>query len=208
MKLIAAFAAAVMALVTCSCAPADAERGGVSRAEFEQVFPNHSSFYSYDGFMGGNPTFGSRRETAAFLANVHHETGGLMLTEEAPSRRSGYCDDSESYGCPAGHDAYYGRGPLQLSWNYNYKAAGEALERDLLNYPDLVSHSPDVAWATALWFWNTYVPHDADFGDTIRVINGLQECDGGNPAQVQSRIDAYLRITKILGVPAGDNLSC
>jgi hypothetical protein len=46
------------------------------------------------------------------------------------------------------------------------------------------------------------------FGETIRSINGSIECNGGNPAQVQSRIDKYTQITGILGVPAGDNLSC
>ncbi|MGW3202404.1 chitinase, partial [Streptomyces sp. NPDC001118] len=29
-----------------------------------------------------------------------------------------------------------------------------------------------------------------------------------NPAQVQSRVDAYQRFTQILGVAPGDNLSC
>jgi hypothetical protein len=56
-------------------------------------------------------------------------------------------------------------------------------------------------------------PHDAmvnqrGFGETIRSINGSIECNGGNPAQVQSRVDKYTQITGILGVPTGDNLSC
>jgi chitinase len=48
----------------------------------------------------------------------------------------------------------------------------------------------------------------AGFGETIRSINGSIECNGGNPAQVQSRVNAYLSFTSILGVPAGNNLSC
>jgi hypothetical protein len=46
------------------------------------------------------------------------------------------------------------------------------------------------------------------FGETIRSINGSLECNGGNPAQVQSRINAYNRFTSILGVSPGGNLSC
>ena len=76
-----------------------------------------------------------------------------------------------------------------------------------------------VAWKTGLWYWNTQsgpgtmTPHDAmvngrGFGETIRSINGSIECNGGNPAQVQSRIDAYQKITGILGVDPGGNLSC
>jgi predicted chitinase len=179
----------------------------VSRAEFEQIFPGHSGFYSYDGFVSAT-SFGSRREAAAFLANVYHETGGLTLTEEAPGRRSGYCDSSKSYGCPAGRDAYYGRGPIQLSWNYNYKAAGDALGLDLLNNPGLVARDPGAAWATAAWYWNNRVPHDATFGGTIDAINGAQECNGGNPTQVASRVSSYRRIADILGVSTGGNLSC
>ncbi len=76
-----------------------------------------------------------------------------------------------------------------------------------------------VSWKTALWYWNTQsgpgnmTPHramvdGAGFGETIRAINGSLECDGGNPGQVQSRIDKYRQFTGVLGVPAGDNLSC
>jgi hypothetical protein len=56
-------------------------------------------------------------------------------------------------------------------------------------------------------------PHDAminsrGFGETIRSINGSLECNGRNPAQVQSRIDAYQRFVQILGTTPGGNLSC
>ncbi len=56
-------------------------------------------------------------------------------------------------------------------------------------------------------------PHDAmvngrGFGETIRSINGSIECNGGNPAQVQSRVDKYRQITSILGVDPGANLYC
>ncbi|HEY8941839.1 MAG TPA: glycoside hydrolase family 19 protein, partial [Cellvibrio sp.] len=46
------------------------------------------------------------------------------------------------------------------------------------------------------------------FGETIRTINGSLECNGGNPAQVQSRINEYNRILQIIGGTAGNNISC
>ncbi|MFI8325301.1 glycoside hydrolase family 19 protein, partial [Streptomyces sp. NPDC085529] len=48
----------------------------------------------------------------------------------------------------------------------------------------------------------------AGFGQTIRSINGSLECDGRNPAQVQSRVTKYQQFTQILGVPTGPNLYC
>ncbi|MEU2062704.1 glycoside hydrolase family 19 protein [Streptomyces sp. NPDC013455] len=202
----------------------------VSEAQFNQMFPNRNSFYSYNGLtaaLGAYPAFANsgsdtvkKQEAAAFLANVSHETGGLVhIVEQNTANYPTYCDWSRPYGCPAGQAAYYGRGPIQLSWNFNYKAAGDALGIDLLNNPWLVQNDSAVAWKTGLWYWNTQTgpgtmtPHNAmvngaGFGQTIRSINGSLECDGKNPAQVQSRVDAYQRFTQILGVSPGTNLYC
>jgi predicted chitinase len=202
----------------------------VSEAQFNQMFPSRNSFYTYNGLtaaLSAYPGFAKtgsdtvkRQEAAAFLANVNHETGGLVyVVEQNTANYPHYCDASQSYGCPAGQAAYYGRGPIQLSWNFNYKAAGDALGIDLLHNPNLVQTDSSVAWKTGLWYWNTQsgpgtmTPHNAmvngaGFGQTIRSINGSLECDGRNPAQVQSRIDAYQRFVQILGTTAGSNLSC
>ncbi|MFI7539829.1 glycoside hydrolase family 19 protein [Actinoplanes sp. NPDC049599] len=202
---------------------------GVTEAQFQQMFPSRSTFYSYAGLtaaMGKFPTFAAvgddaarRREIAAFLANVDAESGGLLYVEEIDKAAWGnYCDGGQPYGCPAGRTAYHGRGPLQLSWNTNYKAAGDALGLDLLNDPDQVKNNASVAWQTALWFWmtqsgaGTTTPHAAitggGFGETIRSINGALECGGRNPGRVQARVTAYQRFTEVLGVAPGDNLSC
>ncbi|GAB2573078.1 chitinase [Streptomyces capparidis] len=202
----------------------------VSEAQFRQMFPNRNPFYTYQGLvaaLGAYPGFAGtgsdtvrKQEAAAFLANVNHETGGLVhVVEQNTANYPHYCDSGRPYGCPAGQAAYYGRGPIQLSWNFNYKAAGDALGIDLLNNPWLVQNDAAVSWKTALWYWNTQTgpgtmtPHDAmvngrGFGETIRSINGAMECDGRNPAQVQSRVSAYQRFTQLLGVTPGGNLTC
>ncbi|MGV9712234.1 chitinase [Gordonia sp. NPDC003424] len=178
----------------------------VSRAEFDRIFPNRSAFYTYDDFFR-YVHLGTRTQAAQFLANVHHESGGLTAIEEEPGRRSVYCDRTRPYGCPAGARQYYGRGPVQLSWNYNYEAAGKDLGVDLLNHPDLVSRDGALAWRTAEWFWRQ-VPAGASFADTIRIINGPMECGGKRPELVQSRVNAYLRISSILGVQPSGDLYC
>ncbi|WP_406095313.1 glycoside hydrolase family 19 protein [Streptomyces sp. NBC_01013] len=202
----------------------------VSEAQFNQMFPGRNSFYTYSGLtaaLSAYPGFANtgsdtvkKQEAAAFLANVSHETGGLVyVVEQNTANYPHYCDTSQSYGCPAGQSAYYGRGPIQLSWNFNYKAAGDALGINLLANPYLVEQDASVAWKTGLWYWNTQngpgtmtahnaMVNGAGFGETIRSINGSLECNGGNPAQVQSRIDKYQSFVQILGTTAGSNLSC
>ncbi|XQE80610.1 glycoside hydrolase family 19 protein [Streptomyces microflavus] len=202
----------------------------VSEAQFNQMFPSRNSFYTYSGLtaaLSAYPAFANtgstelkKREAAAFLANVSHETGGLVYIKEVnEANYPHYCDTSQSYGCPAGQAAYYGRGPIQLSWNFNYKAAGDALGINLLANPYLVEQNASVAWKTGLWYWNTQngpgtmtahnaIVNGAGFGETIRSINGSIECNGGNPAQVQSRINKFTQFTQILGTTTGSNLSC
>jgi predicted chitinase len=202
----------------------------VTEAQFNQMFPNRIAFYSYSALVDAAKKYGAftttgsdtvkKQEAAAFLANVNHESGGLVYTEELNQANWPlYCDRNQPYGCPAGQSAYHGRGPIQLSWNFNYKAAGDSLGIDLLNNPDRVKNEASIAYQTAVWYWmtqngpGTMTPHaamvnGAGFGETIRSINGSLECNGGNPAQVQSRVDAYNRFTSILGVSPGGNLYC
>ncbi|WNZ14045.1 glycoside hydrolase family 19 protein [Streptomyces sp. 11x1] len=214
----------------CESGPTNPSGFVVSEAQFNQMFPNRNSFYTYSGLraaMSAYPAFATmgsdtvkKQEAAAFLANVNHETGGLVhIVEQNTANYPTYCDWGRPYGCPAGQAAYYGRGPIQLSWNFNYKAAGDALGLNLLGNPWLVQNDAAVAWKTALWYWNTQTGpgtmtgHNAmvggaGFGHTIRSINGSLECDGKNPAQVQSRVSAYQRFVQILGTSAGGNLYC
>lgn len=99
----------------------------VSRSVFETMFPNRSGFYTYDALVAAAATFPGlattgdadtrKREVAAFLANVSHETGGLVYVEEIA--KGPYCDTSwgpAGCGCAPGKQ-YFGRGPIQLSWN-------------------------------------------------------------------------------------------
>ncbi|MFC1442359.1 glycoside hydrolase family 19 protein [Streptacidiphilus sp. N1-10] len=199
----------------------------VSEAQFDQMFPSRNSFYTYSGLVTalskypGFATTGSstvqKQEAAAFLANVSHETGGLVYINEV-DQSGNYCA-AESYGCPAGTYAYYGRGPMQISWNFNYEAAGNALGVDLLDNPGLVATDAAVSWETALWYWmtdtgpGTMTGHNAmvngaGFGQTIWAINGSIECNGGNTAEMQDRVNKYESYAAILGVSPGSNLTC
>jgi predicted chitinase len=180
---------------------------------FQAWFPNRNGFYTYANmckainkyppFATNADTTAKKREVAAFFANVARETGMLKYIDQINHD-------------PANGN-YWGRGPLQLTWDYNYKACGNAIGENLLGQPTLVSTDGAITWETALWFWMTNdgatgkTPHAAivggSFGGTIDAINGGLECNGPNEG-ANERIDHYQAFTQALGVDPGNALTC
>ncbi|KAJ7978675.1 Chitinase [Quillaja saponaria] len=183
-----------------------------------------------------------KREIAAFFGQTSHETtGGWPTAPDGPFawgycfirevNPSAYCDPSSiAYPCAPGKQ-YYGRGPIQLSWNYNYGQCGEALGLDLLNNPDLVATDPVISFKTAIWFWMTpqspkpschdviigeWIPSEVDklagrlpgYGTTTNIINGGLECGIGPDSRVENRIGFYKTYCDLFGIEFGDNLDC
>src|ERR1700748_57571 len=148
----------------------------LSKQQYERFFPHHHLLYTYEAFIKAAATFplfageGSpevrKRELAAFFAHAAHETTdggpespggayawGLVYTEEQGCG-DGHCTVYNSGGTspyhPAPGKSYYGRGPLQLSYAYNYGLAGVDLGLPLLEKPELVSHDGVTAFRAAL----------------------------------------------------------
>nr|BAC56863.1 chitinase [Dioscorea oppositifolia] len=180
-------------------------------------------FYTLSAFLeavSAYPGFGTKctdedrkREIAAYFAHVTHETGHLCYIEERDGHANNYCLESQQYPCNPNKE-YFGRGPMQLSWNYNYIDAGKELNFDGLNDPDIVGRDPILSFKTSLWYWIRkgvqYVILDPDqgFGASIRIINGGQECDGKNTAQMMARVGYYEQYCAQLGVSPGNDLTC
>ncbi|KAK9049846.1 hypothetical protein SSX86_031185 [Deinandra increscens subsp. villosa] len=180
-------------------------RGFYTRAAFLEALENYGQF----GRVGSEED--SRREIAAFFAHVTHETGHFCFIEEINGPSRDYCDENNTqYPCNPSK-GYYGRGPIQLSWNFNYGPAGRSIGFDGVNNPEIVATDPVISFRTALWFWmnnvHSIILSDQGFGATIRAINGM-ECDGGNAATVSSRVQYFTQYCDQLGVAPGDNLRC
>ncbi|KAM3298316.1 hypothetical protein ACQJBY_039998 [Aegilops geniculata] len=230
----------------------------ISRSLFDRMLLHRNNracqakgFYTYDAFLAAAaafPGFGTtggtatrKREVAAFLAQTSHETtGGWATAPNGPyawgycfkqeRAKSNYCTPSVIWPCAPGR-RYYGRGPIQLSHNYNYGPAGRGIGADLLGNPGLVATDSTVSFKTAIWFWMTeqppkpsshavitghWNPSAADrvagrvpgFGVITNIVNGGKECGHGYDRRVADRIGFYKRYCHILGVTHGDNLDC
>jgi hypothetical protein len=219
---------------------------------------NNPDFYSFQTFVTVAklfPTFLSegsvtmqKRELCAFLANIAQETSGgwneapggyfkwgLYFLTETGKRKKMYADTSKKNYPPVAGKFYYGRGPKQLSWNYNYGQFSEAWfgnKDSLLQNPDLLSTDPVLSVASALWFWMTpqfpkpschdimvenWKPNDNDiqkgrqpgFGATVNVINGGIECGNGTPFEKTAyRYKYYLFFCNYFHVSPGNNIEC
>jgi predicted chitinase len=203
-------------------------------ALFASLFPDIQAPYTYEGLASAAvryyPAFlctGDlnlrKREAAAFLANVVHETIGFKYAEEIAC--AGMCATAAA--CQVyigGRDprcagkCYDGRGAIQLSFCNNYIAASTALGlgSQLVDMPELVATNPELAVATAVWFWmiqgrcHQAIVNGMGFGATVRAINGI-ECTSSDPVRIdqwQDRLQWFNTITAAMGIPAGDTTGC
>lgn len=211
-------------------------------------------------FCAKGDLFTRKRELAAFLANISHETTGMGSTDpdkdwglywreevnwQKGSTALGYIDSNTKTYPAAPGKSYHGRGPIQLSWNVNYGQVSEFLYGDknvLLDNPELVITTDSdndgvedamLAYQTAIWFWmypqlpkpschdimtGGWVPSAEDiaagrdksqFGMTINVINGGQECGKGDGLDSPlDRIGFYRKYCDFMGVPIPENEYC
>jgi len=203
--------------------------------------PDSTYTIDYGAFCSEKDAVTNKKELAAFFAHMAHETrhgqngvynDGLMYTHEVNTSLP-YIGESDEYPPVAGKK-YYGRGPLQLSYNGNYGYASDCIFGDhkiLLNNPDLVETDPVVAFKAAIYFWMTpqtrkpsahdvmigkWQPNAIDqkagrqpgFGMTINIINGAVECNqGDNMPSMNDRIAYYQHFLKMLNVK-DDNCAC
>ncbi len=203
---------------------------------------------AYPKFLGEGDEATQKRELSAFLANIAQETTGgwndapggyfkwgLVYLEEQGHPAPAYIKQGDDRYPPVKGKKYYGRGPKQLSWNYNYGQFSQAWYGSmdtLLQHPEYLAKDPVVSFASAIWFWMTlqdnkpschdvmtgkWKPTDDDikkgrlpgFGTTLNIINGGVEC--GKPIvtpKTKYRYEYYKYFCKYFKVNPGDNIEC
>lgn len=79
-------------------------------------------------------TYKDARWLAYMLATTYHETDKKFKAIEEYGKGKG-----RKYGAtdPQTGKSYYGRGYVQLTWDYNYKKMGDLLDIDLYHKPEL-----------------------------------------------------------------------
>lgn len=236
----------------------------LDEASWNKLFPHKNPLYTFKAFQSAAARFPGflsegddttrRRELAAFLANIAQETSGgwdaapggyyawgLYFVVEKKGATGGpdalpvYADTTKHTYPPVPGQAYYGRGPAQLSWNYNYGQFSQAWFGDkdvLLKDPGRLERDPELAMASAIWFWMTpqapkpschqvmggaWTPSPDDqakgrfpgFGATVNIINGGVECGAGKDQERTLHRYAYYRyFCAFLRVSPGDHVGC
>ena len=169
---------------------------------------------TYTAFSNAVSPLTSTRELAMFLAQTLHESDGLRALREYACISTGCPGQYATPGLDIPGKHYYGRGYIQLSWAYNYRDASQSIFSDpaiLLQHPDRVAESHDMAWATAVWFWMHRGVHEQAqtgyFGLTTNIINGGLECHGGwNQGAARKRFALYHTIATLWHIPPQDIL--
>ncbi|MFT3753453.1 MAG: chitinase [Paludibacter sp.] len=217
-----------------------------------------SDFYSFDAFVSAAKYFpdfisgsadNQKQELAAFLANIAQETSGgwaeapggyfkwglYFVEEKQDNIKNVYADFNKKNYPPVSGKSYFGRGPKQLSWNYNYGQFSEAWfgsKDSLLQHPEWLAQDPVLSFASAIWFWMTPqfpkpschdimsgkwnpTPNDLEkgrvpgFGATVNVINGGVECGTGTDMDKTAyRYQYYTHFCRYFQVSPGKNISC
>ena len=121
--------------------------------------------------------------TAAFVAQLAHESGELRWMEEiwGPTAAQLRYEPSSDLAARLGNTQpgdgkrFKGRGPIQITGRFNYDKYGGLLSVDLASDPALAA-TPDVAFATADLFWKSNGLNELadaeDFVAITRRING------------------------------------
>lgn len=127
----------------------------------------------------------SKAQIAYILATVQHETADSFQ----PVKEGYYLGEpsAESYRQTLRYYPYYGRGYVQITWDYNYRQYSDILGIDLVNEPDLIMR-PDISLFilvdgmkrgvfTGIKLDDYISGERADYYNARRIINWIDQAD-------------------------------
>ena len=161
-----------------------------------------------DGVIGQgryNAGYYYQQEQACAVGGADYGEDICSYCDASDTAYGAACDWLYENGSGKADDFYYGRGPMQLRWNYDYGAFGQYYYQDpdlLLYNPNMLVQDSEAAFASAIWYWMTErdgkpSAHDVmilgnytdgpefsvseegrypGFGMTINVTRGESEC--------------------------------
>lgn len=143
------------------------------------------------------------RQRAYIFATAYHESYSSKSNPEWKPVREGFASTNQgainavtalfnkkaistNYALPkANGKSYYGRGFVQITWDYNYKALGKRLGVDLYGNPDLALERPVAAEIlvvgmkeglfTGKRLSNYFTTDNTDFEGARKIINGTDQ---------------------------------
>lgn len=169
--------------------------------EFKKCLPNLKMFeYEdvYNEFMKGFQNynfFENTKRLTFFLAQIAHESAGLLYWEELASGRA--YEGRKDLGNTQQGDGvrYKGRSPIQLTGRANYEAFFESIGLPRQSTPALLSANFEIGVKACFWFWEKNKLHRfADAND----FKGLTKAINGGLTHLSDREKHLERITNIL----------
>jgi hypothetical protein len=196
----------------------------VGASWYSSSIPETIVTIDFEDFANTSSDYNNKRELAAFLANISKESTGGWTMPVGGGQSGDYAKWGLYFVYEVGYNStnaagayavassefpanpsvgYYGRGPMQLSYNFNYGQLSKFLFNDknvLLNDPDSIQRNGVLAFKSGIWFWMMpqcpkpschQVMHDLwtpsagytsskmykkGFAHTNNIINGALEC--------------------------------
>jgi len=138
------------------------------------------------------------KEAAQFMAQAKKESASFTRMHEGDIGRNkhNYSGGGEIRN-GVYYATYYGRGPFQLTHDYNYRSFGEAdgVGDEYIDNPDLVA-DPEIGTRAALWFWDRRVRtiYQGDWDNTKGITRRIR----GSSATWQERNRFYIEYQRII----------
>lgn len=133
-----------------------------------------------------------------FLAQILHESGNLVYTEETASGKA--YEGRKDLGNNEIGDGikYKGRGLIQITGKHNYKQISNYFKVDFVDNPEFLE-TPTMAAMSAGWFWHVKKLNSlADSNLENMALKAITKTINGGYNGLEDRIKKYILVKSVL----------